>query len=68
MVSTSNCRAEFTLQGRMTYGEVLRKIEKVDKQLLLAKWEQLDQERKNSGSNRVFCAAVRSWFGADLKE
>jgi hypothetical protein len=52
----------------MTYGEVLRKIEKVDKQLLLAKWEELDQERKNLGSNRVFCAAVRSWFGADLKE
>jgi hypothetical protein len=68
MVFTSNCRVEFTLQGKMKYGEVLQKIDKENKQLFSAKYEQLDQERKNMGSNRVFCAAVRSMFGADLKE
>jgi hypothetical protein len=68
LVFKSNCSVEFTLQGTMKYGEALQKIDKENKELLTAKYEELDQGRKEMGGNKVFCAAVRSMFGRDLKE
>jgi hypothetical protein len=68
MVFKANCKAEFTLAARMKFGAALEIVEKDHKELLMAKWSQLDRERMQMGSNRLYCTFARTLFDRYLVE